>query len=203
MGPRIECLERVSSFGGGRVRDLQKVSKNGSDPLIFIWKMQDSLWNELWVRYLPSSHLLFHRPNIRELLAAWSLVNKLPRSFSGVLLKYIIPYRCETSFEMEKRNRKNACVQPTELILFYRKIITDELHPTKANFPLLFTFIWPLLAQVCFFIGEKSTELFKWKYSRPLRWWAFLLLISLIFCWTNGFNFSSSFKEINNFYSKH
>jgi hypothetical protein len=25
-----------------------------------------------------------------------------------------------------------------------------------------------------------------------------LLLSSLIFCWTNGFNFSSSFKEINN-----
>jgi hypothetical protein len=34
LGPRIECLERVSNFGGGRVRDLQKVRKNGRDPLV-------------------------------------------------------------------------------------------------------------------------------------------------------------------------
>lgn len=35
LGPRIECLERVSSFGGGRVKDLQKASKNESNhPLV-------------------------------------------------------------------------------------------------------------------------------------------------------------------------
>lgn len=44
LGPRIECLERVSSFGGGRVRDLQKVRKNARDLLVkqcLCQKMQD------------------------------------------------------------------------------------------------------------------------------------------------------------------
>jgi len=34
FGPKIECLDRVSCFGGGRVRDLQNVSKNGRGPLV-------------------------------------------------------------------------------------------------------------------------------------------------------------------------
>jgi len=51
-------------------------------------------------------------------------------------------------------------------------------------------------------MGEKSSELFELKFPRPFCWYARLLLSSLIFCWTTGFNFSSSFKEINNFYAK-
>lgn len=49
LGPRIECLERVSSFGGGRVRDLQKFSKNVGD-LLFSKKNnagQSNLWTNL------------------------------------------------------------------------------------------------------------------------------------------------------------
>lgn len=44
--------------------------------------------------------------------------------------------------------------------------------------------------------------MFEWKFPRPCCRYACLLLSSSIFCCTSGFNFSSSFKEFNNFYSK-
>lgn len=53
-----------------------------------------------------------------------------------------------------------------------------------------------------FFAGEKSIKSFEWYFSHPLCWYARLLLNSLIFCCTFGFNFSSSFIECNNFCSK-
>jgi len=44
LGPRIECLERVSFVGSGRVIDLQKVSKNVGD-LLFSKKIKSRISN--------------------------------------------------------------------------------------------------------------------------------------------------------------
>lgn len=138
------------------------------------------------------------------MLATWSLICKFPSSCSDRLVKYIIPYKCETSFEREQWSRKMHALNQHNWMLLYRKIITSELqvYNLQKQILLAFTFIWPLLAKVCFCTEEKSTLLFEWKSPCPFCRWAFLLLSSLIFCWANGFRFSSSFNEISNLYNK-